>query len=459
MKRLALFVLLLASSVLAFATIYSYTAKDGKVYYTNERPTGLTTAERAQYRALTSTQVDAVTPTTLSSRNAVRTIQRADNAPIVPPPPVVTPPVVTPPPTPVNPPSQPVLVPTPNRPASAVHCGWEGGRCNVPTGMTARVFIGLGSSWAYKDNQTGAVACTKANLGNPNNGSNNNDCWYVNNTELLTVLDPRGQNLMPYVNGALTPKGSAGFSVPMIKPAPIPPADTAGAFRISCNYSHGNFDDAIIFPGVKDATHHHTYFGNTQVDADSTNESIRNFGNSTCAGGILNRSAYWMPSLINTVNGAPQAPRVVIVYYKSADARNGAFIQSPPKGLRMIAGKVRPLAITQAEGTFECHDIAQAMNPANWGIIWKSNAIARPCGGSNQYLRMIISFPQCWDGKNLDSPDHQSHMAFSCGRACKAADGRLYDSPNSCPVSHPVAIPSIAINADFYGLDQASKYR
>lgn len=456
MKRLALFVLLLATSVLAFATIYSYTAKDGKVYYTNERPTGLTTAERAKFIAVPTTAWDKLTAASpnkkkeTDDRVEVGKIVKKDSAPVVTPPPPPPPPVVT----------NPVLVPTPDKPASAVHCGWEGGRCNVPSGITARVFIGLGSSWAYKDNQTGAVACTKANLGDPKNGSNNNDCWFVDNKELLTVLDPQGKNLMPYVNGALTPKGDAGFSVPMIKPTTvIPPADTAGAFRISCNYSHGNFDDPIVWPNLVGASHHHTFFGNTSITANSTSEGILKEGNSTCAGGILNRSGYWMPSLIDTANGAPQKPSVVIVYYKSADAKNGAFIQAPPKGLRMIAGNARPLAITQAEGAFECHDIAQAMNPANWGILWKGNNIKQSCGGSNQYLRMIVSFPQCWDGKNLDSPDHKSHMAFACGRNCKGADGKLYDSPNSCPVSHPVAIPSIAINADFYGLDSNAKYR
>jgi hypothetical protein len=27
-------------------------------------------------------------------------------------------------------------------------------------------------------------------------------------------------------------------------------------------------------------------------------------------------------------------------------------------------------------------------------------------------LRLELLFPQCWDGVNLDSPDHQSHVAF-----------------------------------------------
>jgi hypothetical protein len=40
-----------------------------------------------------------------------------------------------------------------------------------------------------------------------------------------------------------------------------------------------------------------------------------------------------------------------------------------------------------------------------------------------------IRFPTCWDGKNLDSPDHQSHVAYPQGSAC--------------PSSHPVIIPQV----------------
>jgi hypothetical protein len=43
---------------------------------------------------------------------------------------------------------------------------------------------------------------------------------------------------------------------------------------------------------------------------------------------------------------------------------------------------------------------------------------------------MEVDFPQCWDGKNLDSPDHKSHMHEATG--------------SGCPTSHPVALPAIA---------------
>jgi len=41
----------------------------------------------------------------------------------------------------------------------------------------------------------------------------------------------------------------------------------------------------------------------------------------------------------------------------------------------------------------------------------------------------------CWDGKNLDSPDHKSHVAY--GQGAGASGG------GACPSTHPVKLPQI----------------
>jgi len=53
-------------------------------------------------------------------------------------------------------------------------------------------------------------------------------------------------------------------------------------------------------------------------------------------------------------------------------------------------------------------------------------SIVPACRTSN-LLHMNVNFPDCWDGRRLDSADHRSHMAYASG-------GR-------CPGSHPVALP------------------
>ena len=46
-----------------------------------------------------------------------------------------------------------------------------------------------------------------------------------------------------------------------------------------------------------------------------------------------------------------------------------------------------------------------------------------------------VRFPTCWDGKNLDSPNHQSHMSYP--------ETGTFESGGPCPASHPVRVPQL----------------
>ena len=58
-----------------------------------------------------------------------------------------------------------------------------------------------------------------------------------------------------------------------------------------------------------------------------------------------------------------------------------------------------------------------------------------PASCPNKPLRLRVEFPNCWNGRNLDSADHKSHMAYA---GVNGARG--------CPASHPVAVPSLSLN-------------
>ena len=225
-------------------------------------------------------------------------------------------------------------------------------------------------------------------------------------------------SLMPIVDVTKNMVPSAGESTLRIQSTTDKPAinaDNEGQFRIACGASHMNNDDPIIYPNQQGASHHHTYFGNTLANNTSTVESLRTTGNSTCLGGTANRSAYWVPSMIDTATKTPLRPSRLLVYYKTD--RPGLVVP-PPKGLRMIAGDSKA-TVAQSEDLvrYTCN------------AVYASRKIYIPACSQGSTLEFLLRFPSCWDGKNLDSPDHKSHMA--------------YGFRGNCPDSHPVQIPDI----------------
>ncbi|KAA8614848.1 DUF1996 domain containing protein [Pyrenophora tritici-repentis] len=56
-----------------------------------------------------------------------------------------------------------------------------------------------------------------------------------------------------------------------------------------------------------------------------------------------------------------------------------------------------------------------------------------PCKGG---IMTVHHFPSCWDGKNVDSPNHQDHMYNTAKEAFAVA--------GPCPASHPVRMPQVA---------------
>ena len=54
-----------------------------------------------------------------------------------------------------------------------------------------------------------------------------------------------------------------------------------------------------------------------------------------------------------------------------------------------------------------------------------------------EVVNLSIAFPDCWDGRRLDSPDHQAHMTFSVHRG---------EGPAVCPSTHPKAVPAVQLH-------------
>lgn len=238
----------------------------------------------------------------------------------------------------------------------------------------------------------------------------------------------------------------AGWGQGKIPPSAAP--DVVGAFRFLCSPGHLSYDDPIVYPGEPGKSHLHQFFGNTLADAHSTYESLRKSGDSTC-NNRLNRSAYWMPAMMNG-RGKVVKPHHFNVYYKrlpdsspECAGRDGEPEQkcvAIPRGLRFIFGHdmLNKSGEKTGKGYFNCK--GPSAKPGRYPDIVTA---AQNCPPGNQ-LGALIRAPDCWDGRNLDSADHRSHVAYKK----YGNDGKA-----RCPESHPYIIAAFTLSA-WYETDE-----
>lgn len=199
----------------------------------------------------------------------------------------------------------------------------------------------------------------------------------------------------------------------------VPANVQAGAgWIVGCRFSHRSMDDPIVMPGMRAMSHSHDFFGNETTNADSTVGSL--VGGSTTCSLADDAAAYWVPTLYQ--DGQAVTPSKASIYYRTqVDER---VVQPFPLGLEMIAGDSHATGPQPIDVVYyNCHE----------GPDQHHDARPYDCAGSN--LDAHVRFPQCWDGINLDSPDHKSHMAYPTSS----------QGARTCPASHPVVLPRLII--------------
>jgi hypothetical protein len=206
---------------------------------------------------------------------------------------------------------------------------------------------------------------------------------------------------------------SAVVTFALLAPAAATGAERPFGLSADCPLSHRAHDDPIVHPGHPGASHSHDFFGNRSTDARSTPGKLRRRG--TTCDPKADRSAYWAPTLRH--RGRTVAAARALFYYV-VTARERSSVRAFPDGLRIIAGneQTRQTAVSPRYA-WTCTRTT----------VLHAARIPRCARGSRLVLR--LRFPDCWDGRRSDSPDHRSHMAYS-------PDGR-------CPESHPVAVPQL----------------
>lgn len=246
------------------------------------------------------------------------------------------------------------------------------------------------------------------------------------------VVIPPHHGLLPFINNSKIPAPVAGATVPRIQATTYvmnATPDGTGQFRTECTFSHMNYDDPIVYPGQKDKSHLHTFFGNTGANYASTQASLETTGGSTCNGGTANRTGYWVPAIIDTKDGTPIKPDGIMIYYKTGYIR-GDDVQPFPAGLRMVSGDMKSTG-PQTYQNWLCTSAAGDKQTSH-------AAIPADCP-AGYTVTASINFPFCWDGVNLDSPDHKSHMSWHVWNGTRSV----------CPATHPVELPMITENVKY----------
>lgn len=124
------------------------------------------------------------------------------------------------------------------------------------------------------------------------------------------------------------------------------------------------------------------------------------------------------------------------VFYYSAGVDDLQSIQAPLPGLSIIAGTAStlpgvPQPTTVARWHCQSWQASDASNPDFRGYIPECVAPDRLC--------FDLFFPSCWNGVDLDAPDHKSHMAYP----------ETVAGVTHCPASHPVALPRVSYHYAF----------
>ncbi|OJJ95429.1 hypothetical protein ASPACDRAFT_36013 [Aspergillus aculeatus ATCC 16872] len=208
--------------------------------------------------------------------------------------------------------------------------------------------------------------------------------------------------------------------------------DVANAFwRLPCRGRSGVARiDPIMAPGIP-SDHVHAVHGSGGFSMSANEASLKQSSCTSCAV-TQDKSAYWAPALyfvhqngdaelVNEVGG-------MLAYY----LLNGENVKAFPENLRMMAGDtylrdfpwpipdppqsewsgddLKQEALRQKAVGFNCLNYQKDPEPS----------LARHFLPNKTYLdehctegvRFELMFPSCWNGKDIDTPDHKSHLAY-----------------------------------------------
>ncbi|MFJ6660514.1 DUF1996 domain-containing protein [Streptomyces sp. NPDC091377] len=205
-----------------------------------------------------------------------------------------------------------------------------------------------------------------------------------------------------------------------------------GTFTTRCgtnsNDNH-NTDNVIVAPGVTNGAHHlHDYVGNQSNDAFASDQDLA--GARTTCRNQGDRSSYFWPVLRlqdgtqdfdqNDAGGGTEGNVGRILEPAQAQLKFTGNRRGPvvamPQALRIITGDAKAFVngLANANTSWTCTGFENRQLTDKYPLCPEGSDVVR-----------LSKFQSCWDGQNVDSANHRTHVAFvradgTCANGFKA---------------------------------------
>ncbi|KAF2262919.1 hypothetical protein CC78DRAFT_466973 [Lojkania enalia] len=226
---------------------------------------------------------------------------------------------------------------------------------------------------------------------------------------------------------------------PLLAAAAVPIGVNAGAMlRFSCSQLVVDRLDPLVNPGTAPSPHLHQIVGGNAFNTtmDSSVNDIPSTASCTSCTPAEDFSNYWTATLFfRARNGTFKALKTKgnPLGFTAANGGQTVYYLGPQGNAKVTAFKPG-FRMTVGDPSFRTAEQIKKYPMLSYTCLQTS--MTR--GGETTHfpkdtckvgIMVNIRFPTCWDGVNVDSPDHQSHTAYPSG-------GR-------CPSTHPVTIPQV----------------
>ncbi|KAK4102415.1 hypothetical protein N658DRAFT_423707 [Parathielavia hyrcaniae] len=246
--------------------------------------------------------------------------------------------------------------------------------------------------------------------------------------------------------------------------------------RFGCSNIVVDRIDPLVNPGQVPSPHIHQIVGGNAFNVTMPTDDVAKHADCTSCAFADDLSNYWTANLyFRARNGSykrvPQAGHAyqfndrfstqtqggILVYYVSAQP--GQITAFKP-GFRMLVGdpnmRSRPDTRLKRQNCYRCYTGpsfgGDTGAPCQDDSVDTEALPNKPCPGG---IRSNIHFPTCWDGKNLDSPNHQDHVSYPT-----SGPAPFLSLGGACPPSHPVRIPQLMYEVvwDTTGFNDVSEW-